>query len=29
VEDGVVTGVVPAANTKSLGEIAALRSGLA
>ena len=29
VEDGVVTGVVPAANTKSVGEIAALRSGLA
>jgi len=29
VEDGVVTGVVPAANTKSLGEIASLRSGLA
>jgi pyruvate dehydrogenase E2 component (dihydrolipoyllysine-residue acetyltransferase) len=29
VEDGVVTGVVPAANAKSLGEIAALRSGLA
>jgi len=29
VEDGVVTGVVPAANTKSFGEIAALRSGLA
>jgi pyruvate dehydrogenase E2 component (dihydrolipoamide acetyltransferase) len=29
VEDGVVTGVVPTANTKSLGEIAALRTGLA
>src|SRR6201998_2751191 len=29
VEDGVVTGVVPAANTKSFGEIAALRTGLA
>ena len=29
VEDGVVTGVVPTANAKSLGEIAALRHGLA
>jgi pyruvate dehydrogenase E2 component (dihydrolipoamide acetyltransferase) len=29
VEDGVVTGVVPAANSKNLGEIAALRNGLA
>jgi pyruvate dehydrogenase E2 component (dihydrolipoamide acetyltransferase) len=29
VEDGVVTGVVPTANTKGLGEIAALRTGLA
>ncbi len=29
VDDGVVTGVVPSANAKSLGQIAALRSGLA
>jgi pyruvate dehydrogenase E2 component (dihydrolipoamide acetyltransferase) len=29
VEDGVVTGVVPGANAKSLGEIASLRNGLA
>jgi len=29
VQEGVVTGVVPTANTKSLGEIAALRNGLA
>jgi len=29
VEDGVVTGVIPSANAKSLGEIASLRNGLA